>query len=48
MSEGEHEADADRPLAFLHQLAGHIIDGGDMVSIHRVAKAETVGQKRGA
>ena len=48
MSQGKHEPDGDRPLAFLHQLAGHIVDGGNMVGIHRMPKAKTVGQKRSA
>ncbi len=38
---------SNRPFAFLHELAGHIIDGGNMVSIHRMTKSKTVGKKRG-
>ena len=44
----EPEADADRALALLHQLAGDVVDGGDVVGVHRVAQAEAVGQQRGA
>ena len=32
-----------RPL--LHELAHHVVDGRDMVRVHRVAEAEEVGQK---
>ena len=48
MSQREHEPHGDRPLAFLHQLASHIVDGGNMVGIDRMTKTKTVGQKRGA
>ncbi len=48
MAEREEEADADRALAFLHQLAGDVVDGGDMVGIDGVTQAEAVGQQRGA
>jgi len=44
----EPEADRHRALAILHQLAGHVIDCGDMVGVDRVAQAETVGDQRGA
>ena len=48
MPERKHEPDGNRAFAFLHELAGHIVDGRNMVSIHRMAKAETVGKKGGA
>ena len=48
MAEREKEADADRPLALLHQLAGDVVDGGDVVGVDRVAQAEAVGQERRA
>ena len=48
MPQGKHEPHGNRPFAFLHQLAGHIIDRGNMVSIHRMTKSKTVGKKRGA
>ena len=48
MAEREEQADADRPLALLHQLARDVVDRRDMVGIDRVAKAERVGQERGA
>ena len=41
--EGEPEAHAERPLAFGHQLAGGVVDRGDVVRIEGVAKAEGVG-----
>ena len=46
VAEREHEADSDRTLAFLHQLARHIVDGRNMVGVHGVAQAEAVGEKR--
>jgi hypothetical protein len=48
MANREPEADADRPLALLHQLAGDVVDGRDMIGIDGVAQTETVGQKRSA
>ena len=36
---------ADRPLAFLHQLSGDVVDGRDVVRIHGVAEPERVSQK---
>ena len=48
MPEREEEADRDRPLALLHQLARHIVDRGDMVGIDRMAQPEAIGQHRGA
>ena len=48
MAEREEEADADRPLALLHQLARHIVDRRDVVGIDGVAKPERIGQEGGA
>ena len=48
MAEREEEADADRPLALLHQLARHVVDRRDMVGIDGVAQTERIGQERGA
>ena len=48
MAEREKEADADRPLALLHQLARHVVDRRDMVGIDGVAQTERVGQESGA
>ena len=45
MAEGEEEPDSDRLLSLLHQLAGHVVDGGNMVGIDRMAKAKAVGQE---
>ena len=46
MAEGEVEADADGPLALLHQFARDVVYGCDVIRIHRVTQAETVGQQR--
>ncbi len=48
MAEREEQADADRALTLLHQLAGDIVDGGDVVGIDGVAQTEAIGQKGGA
>src|ERR1700709_2751499 len=38
----EEEADAERALAVGHELAGGVVDGGDVVDVERVAHAEHV------
>ena len=40
MAEREKEPDGDGALAFLHQLARHVVDGRDMVGVDGVAQAE--------
>ncbi len=47
MAEREIEPERDRPLALLHQLAGGVVDRGDVVGIDRVAQPEAVGQQAG-
>lgn len=44
MTHGEEEADADGPLALLHQLAGYVVDRGDVVGIDGVPKTEAAGE----
>jgi hypothetical protein len=41
-------AGSDRALAGLHEFAHDIVDGGDMVWVHRMAQAEDPGEERGA
>ena len=41
--EREPEPDAQRPLAFAHQLAGGVVDRGDVVGVEGVAHPERVG-----
>ena len=48
MAEREHEADGDRALAFLHELAGNVVDGGNVVGVDGVAEAEAVCEQGGA
>ena len=48
VAEREHEADGDGALALLHELAGDVVDGGDVVGVDGVAQAEAVGEQRGA
>ncbi|MND73566.1 hypothetical protein D3C76_1663860 [compost metagenome] len=47
MPQGEEGPDGNRALALLHQFAGDVIDGGDVVGIHRMAESVTVSQQRG-
>ncbi len=37
MANGEKEPGSQRTLAISHQLAGHVVDGGDVVGVERVA-----------
>ena len=46
MAERKEEADADRALALLHELARDVVDRRDMVGVDRVAQAERIGQQR--
>ena len=48
MAEREEEADRDRPLAVLHQLAGDVVDRRDVVGVDRMPQPERVGEKRRA
>ena len=48
VAEREEQADRNRPLAILHQLARHVVDRRDVVGIDGVAQPERVGEKRGA
>ena len=48
MSQREHEADRDRALSFLHQFAGHVVDGGDVVGVDGMTQAEAVGEESGS
>ena len=43
MAHGEPEADRFGPLAVGHQLAGGVVDGGDVVGVERVPQSEEVG-----
>ena len=44
VAEREEEPDRQRPLALADQLAGGVVDGGDVVGVERVPHAEGVGQ----
>ena len=46
VAQGEEQTHAHRTLPVLHQLAGGIVDRGDVVRVHRVAQAERVGEER--
>src|SRR5579862_2880000 len=48
MAEREEQADRIRPLAFLHQLAHDVVDGGDVVGIDGMAQAEYISEEGGA
>ena len=45
VAEREEEADEDRPLPVLHELADDIVDGGDVVGVDGVAQPEDVGEE---
>jgi len=47
MTECEIEARALRRIARMHQLTHDIVDGGDVIGVHRVTQAEHPGQQRG-
>jgi hypothetical protein len=44
VTEGEPEPDAQRALAFLHQLAGRVVDRRDVIGIERMPQPERVGR----
>jgi hypothetical protein len=46
--EREHQPDGQRTPAFVHQLARHVVDRGDVVGVDRVAQPERVGEHAGA
>jgi hypothetical protein len=46
MAKGEEEADRHGPLSFLHQLAGHVVDGRDVIGVEGVPQTETVSEHR--
>ena len=48
VAEGEEEPDGQRPLALGDQLAGGVVDRGDVVGVEGVPHAEGVGQRAGA
>ncbi len=43
VAEGEEEPDRQRPLAVGHQLAGGVVDRGDVVGVEGVAQTQGVG-----
>src|SRR5262249_22962404 len=48
VTEGEEEADRQRPLALAHQLARGVVDRRDVVGVEGVPHAQGVGQDPGA
>ena len=46
VAERKEEADADRALALLHELARDVVDRRDMIGVDRVAQAERIGEQR--
>src|ERR1017187_1955413 len=48
MADREEEADRERPLAVADQLAGGVIDRGDVVGVERVPHPQRVGEYAGA
>ena len=47
VAQGEEEPHPQWALAFLQQVAGGVIDGGDVVGVEGVAQPEPVGQRPG-
>ena len=45
MAEREKQPDPDRAPAFLHELAGHVVDRRDVIGVERVSQTETVGER---
>jgi hypothetical protein len=43
----KEEPDHDRPLAFLHQLAGDVVDRGDVIRVDRMPQPQTIGDQSG-
>ena len=48
VAQGKEQAHPGGGLAFLQQLAGGVIDGGDVVGIHGMAQAKAIGQSTAA
>ena len=46
MSQGKHESDSDWLLAFLHQLASHVIDGRDVIRVYGMPQAQNYKRER--
>ena len=44
VAQRKHKADGNRALALLHELARDVVDGRNVVGIHRVAQAKAVGR----
>ncbi len=47
VAEGEEEADSKGPFALLQQIAGGVVDRGDLVGVERVPQPEGVGKSAG-
>ena len=45
MTEGKEQADRDGSPIRLHQFSRHIVNGGNVIGIHGVPQAQTVGQE---
>jgi hypothetical protein len=45
MAERKPETNTDWAAAVLNELARDVVDGGDVIRVHRVAHAQTISQK---
>src|ERR1039458_10438477 len=45
VAKGEHESDGDGALALLHELAGDVVDGRNVVGVDGVAQAERIREE---
>ena len=46
MAQREHKAHRHGTLAFLHQFARHVVDGRNVIGIHRVTQPKAICKKR--
>src|SRR5258707_5846828 len=45
MAQGEEEPNGDGSLSILHQLAGYVVDGRNMVGVDGMAQAKGIGKQ---
>jgi hypothetical protein len=45
VAEREKQANPNRPAAFLHQFAGHVVDRRDVIGVESVPEAKTIGER---
>ena len=48
VAQRKEKSNGDRPFAFLHQFAGHVVDGRNVIGVHGMAQAKTVREEGGS